>query len=81
MAPTHLPLRELLGTTHFLRFCSNLLKARPADGPTLIERAERLLRQVRVYKIPVARIRGGKLEDAMEIFLRLNSTGAPMDVE
>lgn len=78
IGPAHLPLRDLLATTQFLRFCSNLLKARPDDGPQLVERAERLLRLVRVYKIPVVRIRGGKLEDAVDIFSRLNSSGAPM---
>jgi hypothetical protein len=76
--PYHLPLHDLLGTTQFLRFCSNLLTMRPSDGPALVERAERLLRLVRVYKIPVVRIRGGKLEDAVDIFSRLNSTGVPM---
>ncbi len=78
VGPAHLPLRELLGTTQFLRFCANLLSARPNDGPALVERAERLLRLVRVYKIPVVRIRGGKLEDAVDIFSRLNSSGVPM---
>jgi hypothetical protein len=78
VGPAHLPLRELLGTTQFLRFCANLLSARPNDGPALVERAERLLRLMRVYKIPVVRIRGGKLEDAVDIFSRLNSSGVPM---
>ena len=36
VGPAHLPLRELLGTTQFLRFCSNLLKERTEDGPTLL---------------------------------------------
>lgn len=76
--PYHLPLHDLLGTTQFLRFCSSLLAARPKDGPALVERAERLLRLVRVYKIPVVRIRGGKLEDAVDVFSRLNSSGVPM---
>lgn len=75
VGPAHLPLRNLLATTQFLRFCENLLKARPDEGPRLVERAERLLRLVRVYKLPVVRIRGGKLEDAVDIFSRLNSSG------
>ena len=78
IGPHHLPLRELLRTTHFLRFCANLLKERPSDGPRLVDRAERLTRLIRGYRVPVVRIRGGKLEDAIDIFSRLNSSGQPM---
>lgn len=74
----HLPLRMLLRTTDFLRFSSELLKAHPQDGPQLIEKAEKLSRLIRGYRMPVVRIRGGKLEDAIEIFSRLNSSGQPM---
>jgi len=78
IAAYHLPLRVLLRTTDFLRFSSDLLKARPEDGPQLIEKAERLSRLIRGYRMPVVRIRGGKLEDAIEIFSRLNSSGQAM---
>lgn len=81
VGPQHLPLREMLGTTQFLAFCATLLKERPDDGKTLLERAERLLRQIRSYKVPVVRIRGGKLEDAIDIFSRLNSSGSPMGAD
>jgi Protein of unknown function DUF262 len=74
----HLPLRQMLRTTDFLQFCTRLLKERPTDGGTLIARAERVARLIRGFRVPVVRIRGGRLEDASEIFSRLNSSGKPM---
>ncbi len=78
VGPHHLPLRSILGTTDFLQFCSRLLKERTRDGQVLVGRAERLARLIRGFKVPVVRIRGGALEDASEIFSRLNSSGKPM---
>lgn len=76
--PYHLPLQALLRTTEFLRFSGDLLKRRPEDGLKLIEKAERLSRLIRGYRMPVVRIRGGQLEDAIEVFSRLNSSGLAM---
>jgi Protein of unknown function DUF262 len=70
--PHHLPLNQLLGTTAFLQFSARLQKARPADSSKLIPRAERVARLVRSYRLPVSRIRGGSLEEAIEIAARLN---------
>lgn len=78
VGPYHLPLRQMLGTTDFLQFCARLLKERPTDGPALVARAERVARLIRGFRVPVVRIRGGRLEDASEIFARLNSSGKPM---
>lgn len=75
----HLPLRVLLRTTEFLRFCGELQKTQTNElGQKLIEKAEQLSRLIRGYRMPVVRIRGGKLEDAIEIFSRLNTSGLPM---
>ncbi len=74
----HLPVHQVLRTTDFLRFCDNLLKKRESDGPALVERAERIARLIRGFRVPVVRIRGGQLGDALEIFSRLNSSGKPM---
>jgi hypothetical protein len=76
--PHWLPLGSLLRTTDFLRFCSELLRQRPEAAPALIERAERLSRLLRGYRLPVVRVRGGGLEDAIEIVSRLNSSGQMM---
>lgn len=85
----HLPLREMMATTDFLKFCQRLVHARAneerKDGaPTadaLVKRAEQLLKIFRSYKVPVVRVRGGELKDAMEIFSRLNSSGMGMSVD
>ena len=89
----HLPLREMMGTTDFLKFCQRLLDARSAEfvgesrdeeplrAEVLVKRAETLVKIFRRYKVPVVRIRGGELEDAMEIFSRLNSSGMGMSVD
>lgn len=76
--PHHLPVRDVLATTQFLRFCARLLHERPGDGAALVDRAERVARLIRGFRVPVVRIRGGKLEDAIDIFSRLNSSGVPM---
>lgn len=78
VGPHHLPVHQVLGTTDFLRFCDRLLKVRTTDGPALVERAERIARLIRGFRVPVVRIRGGQLSDASEIFSRLNSSGKPM---
>jgi hypothetical protein len=78
VGPYHLPLRQMLGTTDFLQFCARLLKERPSDGAGLVARAERVARLIRGFRVPVVRIRGGRLEDASEIFARLNSSGKSM---
>jgi hypothetical protein len=88
----HLPLREMMGTTDFLNYCRRLSESRAAqEGPlavgagpppdVLVKRAEHLLKVFRSYKVPVVRIRGGELKDAMEIFSRLNSSGMGMSVD
>lgn len=70
--PHHLPLNQVLGTTAFLQFSARLQKARPADSGKLVPRAERVAKLVRSYRLPVTRIRGGSLDEAIEIAARLN---------
>jgi hypothetical protein len=89
----HLPLREMMGTTDFLRYCQRLLESQATDpdddakdggarsGAVLVKRAEQLLKLFRTYRVPVVRINGGELSQAMEIFSRLNSSGRGMSVD
>lgn len=71
--PHHLPLGSLLGTTPFLQFVDRLKGHRPEEAPLLIQRAERLARQVRSYRVQVTRLRGGAVENALEAVARLDT--------
>lgn len=70
---TWLPMRSVLRTVDFLTY-SRALSAH-AQADTYIERAEAIADAVKKYRVPITRIVGGELEDAVEIFSRLNNLG------
>jgi hypothetical protein len=79
-APEYMPLRALLKTTDFLKE-SRRIEATFDDekeAAELIDRAESLAQRVKSYKLAPIRIQGGTLEQAVEIFSRLNTTGQKM---
>lgn len=78
--PTLFPLRALLRTMNFLAAAGEIIKAvpRPEQAQALISRAEDLAQRVKSYKLTVIRIQGGTLDQAVEIFSRLNTKGQPM---
>ncbi|MCJ8305110.1 DUF262 domain-containing protein [Shewanella sp.] len=74
-------LKKIRSTSAFLKECKRLLESPESDE--LIERAEALSNTVRKYKLSVINMVGGGIEEAVEIFTRLNRTGLdilPFDV-
>lgn len=67
------PLNRLIGTSDFIRQC---MKFEHLPGKQVyVDRAERLLRSIKDYKIAVVKIGDMSLEDVAPIFERINSTG------
>lgn len=80
--PRLFPLRALLKTVDFLaqsRLIQSTLPPLLAEG--FIRDAESIAQKIKAYKVPVTRIRGGKLDDAVAIFSRLNSLGLGMTAD
>ncbi|WP_017601607.1 DUF262 domain-containing protein [Nocardiopsis lucentensis] len=75
--PTHfLPMSAVLRTMDFLAFARELDSHRqdlPVDE--LISEAEEIAQRFKSYRLPVVRLRGGSLGQAMRVFQRLNSSG------
>jgi hypothetical protein len=77
--PAHyLPLRTVFRTVDFLKFARELSKQKPATSTAGIEAAEEVVRRISGYRMALIRIREGSLEQAVEIFSRLNTKGPPM---
>jgi len=76
------PLRALLKTVDFLaqsRIIQSVFP--PPRAVAYIREAETVAQKIKAYKLPVTRIRGGKLNDAVAIFSRLNSLGMGMTAD
>jgi hypothetical protein len=67
------PLNRLIGTSDFIRQCMRF--EHHAKRETYVERAERLLRSIKDYKVAVVKIGDMSLEEVAPIFERINSTG------
>jgi Protein of unknown function DUF262 len=75
----YMPLRALLKTTDFLKESRRIeAKFAEKDASVLIDEAESLAQRMKSYKLAPIRIQGGTLEQAVEIFSRLNTTGQKM---
>ncbi len=80
--PRLFPLRAMLKTVDFLSQSRSIQNAYPptkAEG--YIRVAETVAQKIKAYKLPVTRIRGGTLSDAVAIFSRLNSLGMGMTAD
>lgn len=80
---TYLPLRAVLKTTSFLSFSRRLSEelGKTLDEPqfdAIVERAEEVANRIKSYRIGIIKVVGGSLEQAVEIFARLNSKGQDM---
>ena len=74
--PECFPVRALLRTKDFKRETARLYEHFGEEAADrLIERAESLTQRLRSYKMTAMIIRGGDLDDAAEIFSRLNTAG------
>jgi Protein of unknown function DUF262 len=67
------PLNRLIGTSDFIRQCMRFEHHPKKD--VYVDRAERLLRSIKDYKVAVVKIGDMSLEEVAPIFERINSTG------
>lgn len=77
-SPWLLPLRAVLPTVDFLNEARRIQEECPDNASEFITEAEQLAQKVKNYKLAIIRIRGGSLNQAVEIFSRLNTLGQPM---
>ncbi|WP_250285951.1 DUF262 domain-containing protein [Frankia sp. CiP1_Cm_nod2] len=75
-----LPVRSVLRTLDFLTFARQLQAASedPRTGDAMINEAEQVSQRIKSYRFAVIRLQGGTLEQAIEVFSRLNSKGSAM---
>ncbi len=74
--PHYLPLRSVLRTLDFLRFSRELVEQEGEHAvDDLIQEAEQISQRVKSYKIALSRLVGGDLNQAVEVFSRINQSG------
>jgi hypothetical protein len=76
--PYMLPVRAVLRTMDFLAVSRQIESDMGADAADLIEEAEGLAQRIKSYKTAMTRIEGGTLQQAVDIFARLNTRGQSM---
>ncbi|MDI1463354.1 DUF262 domain-containing protein [Catellatospora sp. KI3] len=76
-APAHyLPLRSVLRTLDFLAFSREMVDREGLDNAQhLVEQAELITQRVKSYKIALSHLIGGDLNQAVEVFARVNQAG------
>ncbi|WP_445148363.1 DUF262 domain-containing protein [Baekduia sp. Peel2402] len=76
---TWLPMRHVLRTMDFLTYARRLQDdADPALLTQYIDDAEQIAQHLKSYKVAVVRLVGGTLDQAVDVFSRLNSSGTSM---
>jgi hypothetical protein len=75
--PAHyLPLRSVLRTLDFLGFSKELVaQVGEDDASELVQEAEQISQRVKSYKIALSHLVGGDLNQAVEVFSRINQSG------
>jgi hypothetical protein len=78
--PNYLPIRSVLRTIDFLAYARELAeRATPdMDVATLTSEAELVASRIKTYKLAVVKLERGTLNDIVEVFSRVNSTGQSM---
>lgn len=76
--PHHFPMWKLLHTFEFLEECRRLISECGERAEEYVSRAEALSETFKSYKLPIVRILSTELQEAVEIFARLNSKGQRM---
>jgi hypothetical protein len=79
--PWHFPMWKLLDTVSFLAESQRMLEEGGSEGAGYVQQLQKLLQRFQSYKIPVIRIKNTGLNQAVEIFARLNSKGKPMTAD
>ncbi|WP_437993501.1 GmrSD restriction endonuclease domain-containing protein [Sorangium sp. So ce145] len=72
------PIRAMLRTMDFLRMSRAIASKLACDPDPLLAKAEAVAQQFKTYQLAVTRIKGGTLEQAIDIFSRLNTMGQSM---
>lgn len=80
--PLHLlPLRSLLRTVDFARRTRELASSRQYSEKEInmfLDRADAIQRSIREYRLPMTVMKSGSLDDAVNIFARVNQRGRDM---
>lgn len=76
--PHMLPMRSVLRTMDFLQVSRQIEAELGGDASSMIEEAELLAQRIKSYKTATTRIDGGNLQQAVDIFARLNTRGQSM---
>lgn len=79
--PWYFPMWKLLDTVSFIEESQRILAKCGNNGAGYVQKLQDLLRRFQSYKIPVIRIKNTGLNQAVEIFARLNSKGRPMTAD
>lgn len=76
------PLRRVIQTVDFARLTRDLATNLPDDKlDTYLERADRLNRKLRDYQVPATVMKSASLDDAVNIFARVNQRGRDMTAD
>lgn len=76
---SYLPMRSVLRTVDFLAYARELQRNDVGGRiDELIDEAEQIAQRIKSYKVAVIRLVGGSLNQAVEVFSRLNSSGSSM---
>jgi hypothetical protein len=81
MEPWHFPMRKLMDTIAFLQECQRIMTDGGPEGAAWITRVQRLAQIFQSYKLAVIRIKNTNLDQAVEIFARLNAKGQRMSAD
>ncbi|KAB1947573.1 DUF262 domain-containing protein [Micromonospora sp. ALFpr18c] len=77
-----LPVRSVANTLDFLNFSRNLEYRVGRDrADRLVREADRVVQRIKGYKLSLITIKGGDLEQAVEVYTRLNRKGVRMDAD
>lgn len=80
--PRFLPLRNLLRTVDFVRHTRTIFQTYGEDeAVNLIDKADKIQKAFRDYKIPLIVMKSGSLDDAVDIFSRVNRRGRDMSAD
>jgi hypothetical protein len=79
--PYYFPMSRLLDTFEFLQESQRVINDDPVNGRLYVERIQEVARSFQNYKIPVMQIKQTGLNEAVEIFARLNSRGQSMTAD
>ncbi|MFB2653848.1 DUF262 domain-containing protein [Shewanella seohaensis] len=74
---TYFPISKVLNTLDFFKEAKRLLDETGSE--VYVSKAEQLASRIRKYKLAMINLEGGDLDDAIEIFTRLNKTGMKIE--